>query len=394
MTKFSKQILIISGEASGDLLGAHLAKSLKTLDPTILLTGVGGKQMRDAGVSIFIDSNRLGVVGLFEAFKYLNIILSIRQTLKKRFKKTPPNLVVFIDYPGFNLHMAKHAKKAGIPVLYYVSPQTWAWRYGRTKNIKKYVDQMAVLFAFEEKLYQRENIPVNLVGHPLIDIAVPSLCRKEAYQRFNLSPDKPIIGLFPGSRNNEITRLLPIIVSAAHLIQKHIPQVQFVLPLAPNLSMDDIRNYLFPEIKVIKHNVYNILPLCDAAIATSGTVTLEIALYQVPFIIIYKVALLTYWLVKNLIRVPCIGLSNLVAGARVTPELIQKAATPEAIANEICRLLEDSFYRQYRLTQLKPIKEKLGGGGASMRVARLALEMLYLSTTAEQSLCKKAKMSS
>ena len=386
MTELSKQILIIAGEASGDLLGAHLAKSLKTLDPTISLTGVGGKQMRDAGVNIFINANQLAVVGLFEVFKYLNVILSVRQTLKNRFKKTPPNLVIFIDYPGFNLHMAKHAKKAGIPVLYYVSPQTWAWRYGRVKNIKKYVDRMAVLFAFEEKLYQRENIPVNLVGHPLVDIAVPSLCREEAYQQFDLSPDKPIIGLFPGSRYNEIRRLLPVIVLAARLIQQRMPQVQFVLLLAPNLSMDDIRNYLFPDIKVVKNNVYNILPLCNAAIATSGTVTLEIALHQVPFVIIYKVAILTYWLVKNLIHVPFIGLSNLIAENRVTPEFIQKAATPEAIANEICHLLEDSLYRQHCLTRLKPIKEKLGDGGASMKAARLALEMLYLSTESEKSL--------
>ncbi|MFW0083304.1 MAG: lipid-A-disaccharide synthase [Coxiella-like endosymbiont] len=385
MTELSKQILMIAGEASGDLLGAHLAKSLKTLDSTISLTGVGGKQMRDAGVNIFINANQLAVVGLFEVFKHLNVILSVRQELKNRFKKTPPDLVIFIDYPGFNLHMAKHAKKAGIPVLYYVSPQTWAWRYGRVKNIKKYVDRMAVLFAFEEKLYQRENIPVNLVGHPLVDIAVPSLCREEAYQQFNLSPDKPIIGLFPGSRYNEIRRLLPVIVLAARLIQQRMPQVQFVLPLAPNLSMDDIRNYLFPDIKVVKNNIYNILPLCNAAIATSGTVTLEIALHQVPFVIIYKVALLTYWLVKNLIHVPFIGLSNLIAETRVTPEFIQKAATPEAIANEICHLLEDSLYRHHCLTQLKPIKEKLGDGGASMKAARLALEMLYLSTKSKKS---------
>lgn len=385
MTELSKQILIIAGEASGDLLGAHLAKSLKTLDPTLSLIGVGGKQMQDAGVNIFIDANQLSVVGLFEVFKHLNIILSVRQTLKNRFKKTPPDLVIFIDYPGLNLHMAKHAKKAGIPVLYYVSPQTWAWGYSRVKNIKKYVDRMVVLFAFEEKLYQRENIPVNLVGHPLVDIAVPSLCRKEAYRQFNLYPDKPIIGLFPGSRHNEIRRLLPVIVLAARLIQQRMPEVQFILPLAPNLSMDDIHNYLFPDIKVVKNNVYNVLPLCNAAIATSGTVTLEIALHQVPFVIIYKVALLTYWLVKNLIQVPFIGLSNLVAETRVTPEFIQKSATPEAIANEICHLLEDPLYRQHCLTQLKPIKEKLGGGGASMKAARLALEMLYL-TKSEKSL--------
>ena len=376
MNTHTKQILIIAGEASGDLLGAHLAQSLKSLDPQLKLAGMGGKRMCEAGVDIFIDAKNLSVVGASEIISKLGNILAARRCLKNHFKNKKPDLVIFIDYPGFNLHMAKQAKKAGIKVLYYVSPQIWAWRYGRIKKIKKYVDHMAVLFPFEEKLYQRESISVSLVGHPLIEIAVPSLPREQVYQKFGLSAEKPVIGLFPGSRSHEIARLLPIITSATRLIKERIPNAQLVLPLALNFSPQDVRNYLFPEIKIIENNTYNILSVCDAAIAVSGTVTLEIALYQIPFVILYKVTPLTYWLGKRLIQVPFIGLSNLVVEERITPEFIQHQATPKAIANEICLLLEDLTYRRSYLNKLKPLRAKLGSGGASLKTARLALKML------------------
>ena len=332
--------------------------------------------MRRAGVEIFIEAKKLAVVGATEIISQLGGILAARCFLKNRFKTEQPDLVIFIDYPGFNLHMAKQAKKAGIKVLYYVSPQIWAWRYGRIKKIKKYVDHMAVLFPFEEKLYQRENISVSLVGHPLIDIAVPSLSREKVYQKFGLSAEKPVIGLFPGSRYQEMTRLLPIIISATRLIKRHIPNAQLVLLLAPNFSYQDVQNCLFPEIKIIEDNTYNILSVCDTAIAVSGTVTLEIALYQIPFVIIYKVTSLTYLLGKLLIRVPFIGLSNLVAEELITPEFIQHQATPQAIASEICRLLEDHSYRQAYLNKLKLLRAKLGDGGASLKTARLALKII------------------
>lgn len=376
MSIHEKQILIIAGEASGDLLGAHLAKSLKSLDPQLKLAGMGGKKMCEAGIDVFIDAKKLAVVGILEIISQLGYILRARHCLKNRFKNERPDLVIFIDYPGFNLHMAKKAKKAGIKVLYYVSPQIWAWRYGRIKKIKKYVDHMAVLFPFEEKLYKRENIPVSLVGHPLIDIAVPSLSREQVHQKFGLSEEKPIIGLFSGSRSQEVSRLLPIMTSATRLIKKRIPNAQLVLPLAPNFSPQDVRNYLFPEIKIIEDNTYNILSVCDVAIAVSGTVTLEIALYQIPFVILYKVTPLTYWLGKRLIQVPFIGLSNLVAEERITPEFIQHQATPQAISNEICLLLKDLTYRRSYLNKLKLLRAKLGGGGASLKTARLALKIL------------------
>jgi lipid-A-disaccharide synthase len=285
-------------------------------------------------------------------------------------------LIIFIDYPGFNLHMAKHAKLAGVKVLYYVSPQIWAWRYGRIKKIKKYVDRMAVLFGFEEKIYQKENVPVNFVGHPLIDNAVPTLSREQAYQQFALNPNQPIVGLFPGSRRQEISRLLPDIVNTVRLLQQRMPTIQWILPLASNLSLDDVRDYLIPEIKVIQNNTYNVLPLCDTAIAASGTVTLEIAINQVPLVIIYKVTPFSYWLGKTLLYIPFIGLCNIVAGERVAVELIQKAATPEAIVAEVSQLLFEKNYRQTAIEKLAKVKENLGEKGSSARVAQVVLDML------------------
>ncbi len=371
-----KKILIIAGEASGDLLGAHLAKTLKTFDPTLHLSGMGGQQMREAGVDIFIDADKLAVVGAFEVIKHLGDILAAMRVLKHRFAHEKPDLVIFIDYPGFNLRMARQAKKAGIKVLYYVSPQIWAWRYNRIKKIRKNVDRMAVLLSFEEKIYQKENVPVSFVGHPLVDIATPTVSRETVYSQFNLDPNKPIVALFPGSRHHEVNRLLPIMVDAAKLIRARIPDVQFVLPLAPNLSIENVCSFLSPDIRVIQHNTYNVLSVCDAAIAVSGTVTLEIALQKVPLVIIYKMAPFSYWLGTKLIDVPFIGLCNLVAEERVALELIQKTVTPEAIANEICRLLNDDDYRQSLLTKLATVRSKLGGGDASRKVAQLALDLL------------------
>lgn len=372
----NQKILIVAGEASGDLLGAHLAKAILALEPNTTLIGMGGPQMQSAGVNIIIDANKLAVVGVWEILKHLGDIRSAMRTLKQLFKTDPPDLVIFIDYPGFNLRMAKQAKRSGIKVLYYVSPQIWAWRYGRIKKIKKYIDRMAVLFAFEEKLYQKENMPVSFVGHPLVDIAIPTLTPNEVAIQLQLDTQKPIIALFPGSRHSEITRLMPVIVSAVELIKAQLPAAQFVLPLASSLSREDLRDYLIPEIQVVENNTYNLLPLCNAAICASGTATLEIALQQVPLVIIYKVTPLSFWLGKRLIKTPFIGLCNIVAEEKVALELIQHDANATITAEEILRLITEPNHREKTLDKLAQVKLKLGGGGGSEKVARVALDML------------------
>lgn len=372
----SPEIILVAGEPSGDLLGASLAKALRALNPTIRMSGMGGHHMRDAGVNIFIDSEKLAVVGTLEVLKHLRSILQAKKILKNYFQTQKPALVIFIDYPGFNLHMAKYAKAAGIPVLYYVSPQIWAWRYGRIKKIKKYIDRMAVLFSFEEKIYQKENIPVDFVGHPLVENAVPTLSREQVYEQWGLSPEQPIVGLFPGSRRQEISRLLPVIVATVQQMKKQRPDIQWILPLASNLSLEEIQHHLIPEIKVIQHNTYNVLPLCDAAIAASGTVTLEIALHQVPLIIIYKVTPFSYWLGKTLLYIPFIGLCNIVAGERVAVEFIQDAVTPAAITHELTQLLTEKNYRQTVIENLAKVKNSLGEKGSATKMANIVLEML------------------
>lgn len=373
----NKSVLLIAGEPSGDLLGAHLAQSLKSLEPNLKLAGMGGKRMREAGVEVFINADKLAVVGLLEILRQFRDIRHAMQTLKRYFKKTPPDLVVFIDYPGFNLHMAKQAKKAGIKVLYYVSPQIWAWRYGRIKKIKKYVDHMAVLFDFEEKLYQKENVPVSFVGHPLANAPAPSLSRNEICKQFNLDLDKPIVALFPGSREQEINKLLPMMVQAGKLIQTQIPTVQFILPLALNLALDKIRPFLSPEIKVIQNDISHVLAIAHAAVAASGTVTLEIALQQVPLVIIYKVAPLTFWLGKKLIRLSFIGLCNLVSPEPVAVELLQQDATPQAIADEVFQLLNNHNYRQSIIGKLGHLRPQLDRGNAAQNVAKVVHNLIF-----------------
>lgn len=370
------KILLMAGEPSGDALGAALAKAIHNANPDIQLSGMGGHQMRAAGVDILVNSDELAIIGVLEVLKHLGHLSRIKKQLKQYFSEQKPDLVIFIDYPGFNLHMAKHAKKADLKVLFYVSPQIWAWRYGRIKKIRKSIDRMAVLFQFEEKIYQKENIPVSFVGHPLVEKIIPTLTKEQAYEQFNLSPNQPIVGLFPGSRHQEISRLLPAMIETVKLLKTEMPEVQWVLPLASNLSLDDIKNYLIPEIKVIQNNTYNFMPLCHAAIAASGTVTLEIGLNQIPLTIIYKVTKFSYWLGKTLLYIPYIGLCNIVAEERIAQEFIQDAVIPEKIAAEVKRLLLDNPYRQNIIEKLGKVKASLGEKGCSFKVAQVALAML------------------
>lgn len=370
------KIFIIAGEASGDLLGAHLARSLLALNPRIELLGVGGMKMSQMGVKIIIPYERLAVVGISEVFRKLPIVLSVLHKIKKIFKREKPNLLILIDYPGFNLRVARYAKRLGIKVLFYVSPQIWAWRYGRIKTIKKTVDHMAVLFRFEEKIYRQESIPVSFVGHPLVGIAHTTLTRLALCEKWKLSPQQPIIALFPGSRQLEITRLLPVMRDATRMIRNRFPDAQFVLPLAPNLTPKDVSSYLTPEITLVQDETSNILSICTAAIAASGTVTLQIALQEVPFIIIYKITSLSYQIIKRLIKIPYIGLCNIVAEQRIVPEFIQDEANPKNMADAICRYLEDASYSQRVAHQLGSLKNKLSCENADQGIAELALSLL------------------
>ena len=369
-------IYISAGETSGDMLGAQLAQHILKQQPYAKLTGMGGSRMGQAGVSLKFDANCLSVVGITEVIAKLpQIILTIRK-IKRYIKIEKPDLVVLIDFPDTHLRIAKTAKKHNIPVLYYVSPQIWAWRASRISQIKKRVDHMAVLFPFEEKIYQDANIPVTFVGHHLKDTVKPSMPKSVAYRYFEFDKTKPIICLLPGSRAGEIKRHLSILIESAKKIKQEKPHAQFVLPIAPHLDQEKIKNELPDYIKSTKHHLYDILQITDAAIAVSGTVTLEVALMAVPFCIIYRVSNITYWLAKLLATVDQIGLCNIVANKLIAREFIQKEADPDNIVPETLKLLSDSSYKAQIQANQAALKASLGSGNASEKVAEIALNLI------------------
>jgi lipid-A-disaccharide synthase len=371
--------MIVAGEASGDLHGSNLVKEVLRSNPGLLFFGMGGPKMREAGVTTLADSSEMAVVGLIEVISHLPVIYRAFSTLKRIIRTDPPDLLILIDYPDFNLFLAKVAKRAGVRVLYYISPQIWAWRIGRVKKIARMIDRMAVVFPFEIPFYEKEGVPVTFVGHPLVDIVHPTMARAEAQACFGLDPARKTVGLFPGSRKGEILHLFATILEAAALLKKHYPDLQFILPLASSLSGTDIASFLESsplDIRVIEGKGYDVMQVCDAIITVSGTVTLEAALMEVPMVIIYRVAPLTYAVGKRLIKVDHIGICNIVAGERVVRELIQDDAEPAWIAAEIGRILTDDGYAAEMRAKLAGIRAKLGSGGGSARIAGVVLDMI------------------
>jgi lipid-A-disaccharide synthase len=371
--------MIVAGEASGDLHGSRLVSEALNLDPGLRFFGIGGARMRAAGVETLVDASEMAVVGLVEGIAHFGVIYGAYRTLKRIMRHDPPDLLILIDYPDFNLHIAQLAKRAGVKVLYYISPQIWAWRGGRAHKIARLVDRIAVVFPFEVPLYERVGAPVTFVGHPLVDAVRPTMSRSNAQTAFGLDPKRQTVGLFPGSRKNEIKNLFSTILASAKLLKARFPELQFILPLATTLSHDDLEPSLSAsglDIRVVEEQGYDVMQVCDAIITVSGTVTLEIALIGVPMVIIYRVSPLTYEIGKRLVRIDHAGLCNIVAGERVVPELIQNAANAESIAEEIIALLTDNDRAAEIKAKLGTVREKLGEGGCSKRVAELAIGML------------------
>jgi lipid-A-disaccharide synthase len=371
--------MIVAGEASGDLYGATLATEIRALTPHTRLLGMGGDRMREAGVETLVDANVMAVMGIVEVLGSLPVIVQGFTVLKRRLLSDPPRLLILIDYPDFNLRLAKVAKKAGIQVLYFISPQVWAWRSGRVKGIGRVVDMMAVLFPFEVPFYRKAGIPVSFVGHPLLDMVAPALGTKEAAASLGLDPSARVVGLFPGSRKSVIKRLLPVILESAALLKARMPDLQFVLPLASSLRPEDIEPQLKLagiEVSVISGRNHDVMSACDAAISVSGTVIMELALVGVPTVLIYKVSPLTYQIGKRVINVPHIGICNIVAEKRLIKELIQHEAHPLAIADETDAMLNDAAHAAEIRSGLAGVREKLGSGGALARLALLAKQMI------------------
>ena len=379
MQQRNEAVMIVAGEASGDMYGATLAAEMSALSPATRFFGMGGDRMRQAGVETLVDANVMAVMGLVEVLGHLPVILKGFNILKQRILTDPPKLLILIDYPDFNLRLAKVAKGAGVKVLYFISPQVWAWRSGRVTGIGRVVDMMAVLFPFEVPFYQKAGIPVSFVGHPLLDMVRPSMGRDEALASFGLDPALRTVGLFPGSRKSEIKKLLPVILESAELLRARMPELQFVLPLASSLRAEDLAPYLEGSkvpVAVVSGRNYDVMAACDAAISVSGTVVMELALAGVPGVLIYKMSPLTYQIGKRVIKVAHIGICNIVAEKRLIKELIQHEVQPVAIADEIDAILNDAGYAAQIRAGLATVKVKLGNGGALGRVARLATEMM------------------
>lgn len=374
-----KRVMIIAGEASGDLHAAKLVASVNTHRPDIRFYGIGGNDMRKAGVDVMVDCAELAVVGLVEIWAHRKVIFGALHLMEHQLADNPPDLLVLVDYPEFNLRLAKTAKKHGVKVLYYISPQVWAWRQYRVKKIRKRVDMMAVVFPFEEDFYRQHHVPVEFVGHPLIDEVKPSSDRASLLAEFGLDNARPVVGLFPGSRRSEIRRLLSILLQSAECLKLKYPGIRFLLPLAPGLTQTDIQDYLLhhPDlpVQVIRERTYDVMSACDVIITVSGTVTLEIALMGTPLLIINKVAWLTYVIVRKLLKIKHIGLCNLVANKRIAPELIQNDATPAKICQTTVELIEAPSRREQMRNELGKIEMLLGKKGGIENAARLVMTM-------------------
>ena len=376
-------IMLVAGEASGDLHAANLVRALRDLRRDVRCYGMGAGCMRAAGVEILIDSSRLAVVGIVEILVHYREIKAALRKLQGILETRRPDLLILIDYPEFNLRLAATAKKAGVKVLYYVSPQVWAWRPGRVKKIGRRVDMMAVVFAFEAHFYEEAGVPVRFVGHPLVDEARPTMTRTEALGCFELDSNSKTIGLFPGSRVSEITRLMPVMVESATLLRARFPDAQFVLPVAPGLDRGLIEGYLddatLPITILENQSLYDVTLVCDAIVTASGTATLQIALMGTPMVIIYKVSWLSYWIARRLVTVKHIGLANIVAGKSVVREFIQNDVQAKPITDEIGRLLTDQAYAQNMRREMSGANKALGEAGGSYKAAQLALEMINSS---------------
>lgn len=372
-------VFIVAGEASGDLHASHLAKSLLQLDPDLTLEGMGGDNMRRAGVELRFDATDLAVVGLFEVLANYRKIKGVLEQIKRRLSADPPDLLILVDYQEFNQRLAAYAKSIGIKVLFYIGPQVWAWRPKRVYKMGHIVDQMAVIFPFEVELYKDANVPVEFTGHPLVEEVIADKSPAQARALLELD-DQTTIGLFPGSRRSEIKHVLPVQLATAKRLSKRNPNLQFVLPLAESLSDDVLDPFLEDivnlRITVIDGRVYDVMQACDAIVTASGTATLEIALMGIPMAIVYKISWLSYFILKFIVSIERIGLVNIVAGKDVVNEFLQGKARPRKIAAEIQRILTDSNYNQTMRSELSQVRGKLGDSSGTTHIAQLAYRML------------------
>ena len=378
-----RTVMIVAGEASGDLHGASLVHEMKALDASLIFCGVGGKRLEAEGVRLVARSSDMAVVGLTEVFSRLRHILGVFFRLRRMLREEKPHLLILIDYPDFNLPLASAAKRAGVKVFYYISPQVWAWRKNRIHRIRRVVDRMAVILPFEKAVYAEMGVEVDFVGHPLLDSVKRMRTREEALAAFGLRDSWPIVALLPGSREKEVTSLLPEMLGAAAILGRDFQESQFVLPLADTVDaglVEKITRGYPVAVRVLPGQMYDAVGISDAAMVASGTATLETALLETPMVIAYRISPLTAAVGKRVVRVEHIGLVNIIAGKTVVPERVQDDATAEKLATEVKAILCDRARYDAIRKDLSGVREKLGEPGASRRAAAIALGLMERGT--------------
>lgn len=369
------RVMLSCGEASGDLYAGALVRELRARQQGIEVFGIGGERMRGAGARVVADYHGIAITGLTEALRAVPRFYATLRTLVAEARATRPDVFVAIDSPELNFRLMAALKPLGIPIVYYISPQLWAWRAGRIKTMKQFVDRCLVIFPFEEPLYRRAGMDVAFVGHPLIDLTSVSEPRESLLRSAGLDPSAPTVALLPGSRPNEVRRILPDLAAAVPRIRDQVPNTQFLVAAAPGLD-----RALFAPLEacasVLVHGrTDDVLNAADVVITASGTATVQTTLHEKPMVVVYRLSDTTYWLGKPFVLVDMYAMPNLVAGRRIVPELIQADFTPARVAEHTVRLLIDAHLYQTTRAALRDVRAKLGAPGASGRAAEAILEM-------------------
>jgi lipid-A-disaccharide synthase len=380
----SPTIMISAGEASSDMYAARLATALRARTGAQMF-GMGGSRMAEAGVELVADYHEVAVVGITEVLHKIPTVISVQRRLAREAARRRPVLAILVDSPGTHLGVARRLKNAGIPVGYFIGPQIWAWRAGRIRVVKRLVKRMVVIFPFEEKIYRDAGVPVNFVGHPLVDVVRPTMNRAEFAARYGLDAARPIVTLLPGSRRSEISRHFPIVIEACERLRqtsKAGGEIQFVHAAAPGLPAELFAPYMRRGLEVarVEGATYDALASADCAIVASGTATVEAALLGTPMVVVYRVAPVTAFFLRYMIRTPFIAMVNLIAERRVVPELMQDNFTAAAVESEVRRLLESPAGRDEMKAGLAEVRARLGPGGAIERAADVFAEMLKAGT--------------
>ncbi|MFA4981616.1 MAG: lipid-A-disaccharide synthase [Candidatus Omnitrophota bacterium] len=372
-------ILIVAGEPSGDLHASNLVKDLRSMRQGLRFFGPGGELSKEAGVEVIFDISKLALVGAVEVVKNIATVGKAYKAVMSKIEAQKPDLAILVDYPGFNLRLAKALKKRSIPVVYYISPQIWAWGLDRIEIIKRCVKKMIVFFKFEEELYKRYGVDAEFVGHPLVDIVKMTLPKDDVMKAYDLLKGKKTIALLPGSRSLEVRSFLPVMLSAAGILNDKLKGAQFIIARHPGLPLrfyEEAVGNSGLDVRIATSDTYNIVGASDFAIVASGTATLETAIIGTPFVMMYKTSFLTYILYKAVMKSPFVGLVNVIAGKEVVPELLQYDATPANIAAKSVEIMENAGKMAAMLSDLQAVKVSLGGPGARLRAAKSILPLL------------------